>query len=94
LGGVTYSFVSWSDGGSQTHLVTGTTSASYTATYSAAAATPPPSTTAPANGGGGGCTLDRLGTGDALLPTLFIVVLALLLVRTKRRANEADRTLP
>jgi glucose/arabinose dehydrogenase len=94
LGATTYNFASWSDNGSQTHLVTATAPASYTATYSADATTPPPTTTPPASGGGGGCTLDRVGTGDALLPILFLVVLGLLLVRTKRRANEADRTLP
>ena len=92
LGGISYSFVSWSDNGSQTHLVTATAPASYTATYKVTANTtasaPPP----PSSSGGGGCTLDRLGTGDALLPALFLVLLVLLLVRTKRRANEADRT--
>ena len=43
-------------------------------------------------GGGGGCTLDKTGTGDALLPALFLVVLGLLLMRIKRRANKAGRT--
>ena len=92
VGSTTYNFVSWSDGGNQSHLITGTAPASYTATYDAAA-TPAPAPTE-SSGGGGGCTLDGQGTGDALLPALFLVVLVLLLVRTKRRAKEADRTLP
>ena len=44
------------------------------------------------DGGGGGCTLDRTGTGDALLPALFLVVIGLLLWRTTRRMDKADRT--
>jgi len=95
LGSTPYYFASWSDGGNQSHLITGTAAVTYAATYSLTAPPPPPPpTTPPASGGGGGCTLDRLGKGDALLPTLFLVVLGLLLVKTKRRANEADRTLP
>ena len=94
LGGITYSFVSWSDGGNQSHTITGTASATYTATYEVTTdpipspSPPPPS----GDGGGGGCTLDRTGTGDAMLPALFLVVLGLLFMRMKRRANEADRT--
>jgi glucose/arabinose dehydrogenase len=39
LGGITYYFASWSDGGNQSHLIVGTTSATYTATYSLTADT-------------------------------------------------------
>jgi glucose/arabinose dehydrogenase len=92
LGGTNYKFVSWSDGGNQSHTITGTAAATYTATYEVTTdpipSPPPPS----GDGGGGGCTLDKLGTGDALLPALFLVVLGLLLMRIKRRANKADRT--
>jgi PKD repeat protein len=91
LGGTNYKFVSWSDGGNQSHTITGTAAATYTATYEVTTdpipSPPPPS----GDGGGGGCTLDKLGTGDALLPALFLVVLGLLLMRIKRRANKADR---
>ena len=34
MGATTYHFLSWSDGGNQSHLITGSASASYTATYS------------------------------------------------------------
>ena len=34
LGGTTYYFASWSDGGNQSHLITGTASVTYAATYS------------------------------------------------------------
>ncbi len=34
LGGTTYYFISWSDGGNQAHMITGTAAATYTATYS------------------------------------------------------------
>jgi PKD repeat protein len=92
LGGTNYKFVSWSDGGNQSHIITGTAAATYTATYEVTTdpipSPPPPS----GDGGGGGCTLDKLGTGDALLPALFLVILGLLLMRIKRRANKADRT--
>jgi glucose/arabinose dehydrogenase len=94
LGGTNYKFVSWSDGGNQSHTITGTQPLTYTAIYEVTT-DPIPSPPLPSgDGGGGGCTLDRTGTGDALLPILFLVVLGLLLVRTKRRAHEADRTLP
>ena len=33
LGGITYYFASWSDGGNQSHLITGAASTTYTATY-------------------------------------------------------------
>ena len=93
LGGTNYKFVSWSDGGNQSHTITGTAAATYTATYEVTTdpipSPPPPSGD---GGGGGGCTLDKTGTGDAMLPALFLVVLGLLLMRIKRRANEADRT--
>ena len=36
LGGTTYQFVSWSDGGAQTHIVVANASATYTATYTTA----------------------------------------------------------
>ena len=39
LGGITYYFASWSDGGNQSHLITGTAAATYTATYSLTADT-------------------------------------------------------
>ena len=42
LGGTTYYFASWSDGGNQSHLITGTAAATYTATYSLTADTTPP----------------------------------------------------
>ena len=42
LGGTTYYFTSWSDGGNQSHLITGAASATYTATYSLTADTTPP----------------------------------------------------
>ena len=92
LGGTNYRFVSWSDGGNQSHTITGTAAATYTATYEVTT-DPIPSPPLPSgDGGGGGCTLDRTGTGDAMLPALFLVVLGLLLMRIKRRANKADRT--
>ncbi|MDX6644003.1 MAG: hypothetical protein QOD76_1965, partial [Solirubrobacteraceae bacterium] len=48
LGGSTYNFASWSDGGAATHNITSpATSASYTATYAA----PPVNTTAPSISG-------------------------------------------
>ena len=92
LGGTNYKFVSWSDGGNQSHTITGTQPLTYTAIYEVTTdpipSPPPPS----GDGGGGGCTLDRTGTGDAMLPALFLVVLGLLLMRIKRRANKAERT--
>jgi PKD repeat protein len=94
LGGTNYKFVSWSDGGTQSHTITATAAATYTATYEVTTdpipSPPPPS----GDSGGGGCTLDRTGTGDAMLPALFLVVLGLLLLRIKRRANKAGRTIP
>jgi len=90
FGGTNYKFVSWSDGGNQSHTITGTAAATYTATYEV---TTDPIPLPPSdNGGGGGCTLDSTGTGDAMLPALFLVVLGLLLMRIKQRANKADRT--
>jgi glucose/arabinose dehydrogenase/chitodextrinase len=47
LGGTAYAFVSWSDGGAMSHNIVATTSATYTATYSAAPDTQAP--TAPTN---------------------------------------------
>ena len=48
LGGTTYNFASWSDGGAQTHNITASTSVTtYTATYQAGQDTQPP--TAPSN---------------------------------------------
>ena len=94
LGGTNYRFVSWSDSGNQSHTITGTASATYTATYEVTTdpiPSPPPPPQSE-SGGGGGCTLDRLGTGDALLPALFLVVIGLLLLRIKRQANKVDRT--
>ena len=43
LGGTTYYFISWSDGGNQSHTIMGTASAAYTATYSLTADPTPPS---------------------------------------------------
>ena len=42
MGATTYHFLSWSDGGNQSHLITGSASASYTATYSLTADNTPP----------------------------------------------------
>jgi fibronectin type 3 domain-containing protein len=39
MGATTYHFISWSDGGNQSHLITGTASTTYTATYSLTADT-------------------------------------------------------
>ena len=39
LGGITYYFASWSDGGNQSHTITGAASTTYTATYSLTADT-------------------------------------------------------
>jgi glucose/arabinose dehydrogenase/chitodextrinase len=48
VGGTVYNFASWSDGGTQTHVITaGTLPATYTATYQQGADTEPP--TAPTN---------------------------------------------
>lgn len=66
-----------------------TTTATFEVTTEPIPSAPPPSGD---GSGGGGCTLNRAGTGDALLPLLFLVVLGLLLVRAKRRATKADRT--
>jgi PKD repeat protein len=88
LGGTNYTFVSWSDGGNQSHSITGTAAATYTATYEVMT-DPIPSPPSP-SGGGGGCTLDRTGIGDAMLPALFLVFLGLLLMRIRRRANKAN----
>jgi hypothetical protein len=84
LGSTNYKFVSWSDGGNQSHTIAGTATATYTATYEATSnpvASHPPSD----NGGGGGCTLNRSGTVDALLPILFLAVVGLLRLRGRRR---------
>ena len=100
LGATNYAFVSWSDGGSQSHTITGAAAATYTATYKVTTdpIPPPPSSPPPQSGsndgGGGGCTLDRTGTGDALLPMLFLLVIGLLLWRIPRKTDKADRTEP
>jgi glucose/arabinose dehydrogenase len=86
LGNTNYKFVSWSDGGSQSHNITGNAAATYTATYEVTTDPIPPPPTPPSSGGGG-CTLDRTGTGDAMLPALFLVVLGLLLMRITRRVQ-------
>ncbi len=88
LGGTNYKFVSWSDGGDQSHTITADATKTYTATYEVTGnpiPPPPPSD----NGGGGGCTINRSGTGDAILPLLFLAVVALLLTRGKRRLNKS-----
>ncbi|HSL63870.1 MAG TPA: PA14 domain-containing protein [Gaiellaceae bacterium] len=52
LGGTTYAFQSWSDGGAQTHnLVAPATGATYTATYAASAGTAPANTALPSISG-------------------------------------------
>ena len=100
LGATNYAFVSWSDGGNQSHTITGAAAATYTATYKVTTdpIPPPPSSPPPQSGsndgGGGGCTLDRTGTGDALLPILFLLVIGLLLWRIPRKTDKADRTDP
>ncbi|MDF0674989.1 MAG: PQQ-dependent sugar dehydrogenase [Nitrospira sp.] len=95
MGGTNYEFVSWSDGGNQSHNIVGTAAATYIATYEVATEpipSPTPSPTPSGDVGGGGCTLNRSGTGDALLPLLFLIVLGLFFLRIKRRVNKADRT--
>jgi glucose/arabinose dehydrogenase len=100
LGATNYAFVSWSDGGNQSHTITGAAAATYTATYKVTTdpIPPPPSSPPPqsgsSDGGGGGCTLDKTGTGDALLPMLFLLVIGLLLWRIPRKTDKADRTEP
>ena len=47
LGGTVYDFVSWSDGGAATHIIVGSTSTTYTATFQPGQDTQPP--TAPTN---------------------------------------------
>ncbi len=42
MGATTYHFISWSDGGNQSHLIVGTASTTYTAIYSLTADTLPP----------------------------------------------------
>jgi glucose/arabinose dehydrogenase len=52
VGGTTYQFASWSDGGAQTHnIVAPQTAATYTATFATAAATPPTNTALPSISG-------------------------------------------
>jgi glucose/arabinose dehydrogenase/PKD repeat protein len=73
LGGVSYDFVSWSDGGAKTHVVTAPAApATYVATYAAASVLdvrPDPGAgvdnflTAPANPNGNWSTLSRLWAG-------------------------------
>jgi len=89
LGGANYKFVSWSDGGNRSHDIDATAAATYTATYEVTT-DPIPSPTPPSdNGGGGGCTLNRSGTGDALMPLFFLAVVGLLLLRGKRRVSKS-----
>lgn len=85
LGGTNYKFVSWSDGGDQSHTLTADAAKTYSATYQATSNPAPPLSD---NSGGGGCTLNRSGTGDALLPLLFLAVVGLLLMRGKRHGNK------
>jgi hypothetical protein len=99
LGNTNYKFVSWSDGGAQSHTITGNAAATYAATYEVTTdpISPPPSpSTSPQNGGGdgggGGCTLGKTGTGDAMLPASLLIVIGLLLWRIMRRTDKADRT--
>ena len=88
LGSSNYKFVSWSDGGDQSHPITADAAKTYTATY-AVTTDPIPPPTPSDNSSGGGCTLNQSGTGDALLPLLFLTVVALLLLRGKRRVNRS-----
>ena len=101
LGGTNYKFVSWSDGGDQSHTITGNAAATYTATYEVTTDPIPPPPSPPASpqngggdGGGGGCTLGRTGTGDAMLPASLLIVIGLLLWRIMRRTDKVDRTEP
>lgn len=88
LGSTNYKFVSWSDGGNQSHTIDGTATATYTATYGATSG-PVASHPTSDNGGGGGCTLNRSGTVDALLPALFLAVVGLILLRGQRRVKKS-----
>jgi glucose/arabinose dehydrogenase len=68
LGGTTYTFVSWSDGGAASHPIsTPSTNTTYTATFQASSPT-----SKPGGGGGGGCGLLGLD-GLALLSILGLL---------------------
>lgn len=69
-------FAGWSGSCSDTGTCSLTQNATVTATFNVA---PPPS-----DGGGGGCTIMPGGTGDALMPALFIAALTAWLWRARR----------
>lgn len=88
-GSTNYKFVSWSDGGNRSHDIDASAAATYTATYEITTDPIPPPPSPSDNSSGGGCTLNQSGTGDALLPLLFLTVVALLLLRGKRGVNRS-----
>lgn len=90
LGSTNYKFRAWSDGGGQSHTITGNASATFTATYEVTTDPIPSPTPSDDSGGGGGCTLSRSGTGDALLPLLFLIAVGLLLMRGKRCVKKIE----
>ena len=65
LNGTTYTFVSWSDGGAQSHNIVASAPATYTATYEAGVATEPPGLIAAwsFNAGSGTTAADVTGSG-------------------------------
>jgi len=65
LNGTAYTFVSWSDGGAQSHNIVANAPASYTATFEAGALTEPPGLVAAwsFNAGGGTTATDVTGNG-------------------------------
>jgi hypothetical protein len=89
LGSTNYKFMSWSDGGNRSHDIDASAAATYTATYEITTGPIPPPPSPSDNSSGGGCTLNQSGTGDALLPLLFLTVVALLLLRGKRGVNRS-----
>ena len=64
LGGTTYNFVSWSDGGAASHNIVATATATYTATFQAGAG-PTPVAAYSFNEGSGTTVADASGTGNA-----------------------------
>jgi glucose/arabinose dehydrogenase/PKD repeat protein len=65
LNGTTYTFVSWSDGGAQSHNIVASAPATYTATYEAGVVTEPPGRVAAwsFNAGSGTVAADVTGSG-------------------------------
>ena len=74
-------FAGWSGDCAGTSSCSLTQNATVTATFNIASSSPAPSD----GGGGGGCTLAPGATGDALLPAILVLSLALLLWRAHRR---------